>query len=919
MTILEELSNLKETIGREEFNPMKDVKNNVLEFPNKGDSVVLYVDYQDGKLIAGNATNAGVIPEFEIEYDKDFDIDWNLNVLHDIIVKEHPEYLELGKVEETLCQEESLKESIEQMPFDKLSADERALAEYLFEEYKEYYGNHNNFIRVDLPSKEELKEEINEYYDSEITEKEIDDVIKALTSGVEEIELYEGNIQLSDSPVLQYVHPNIDEKDYDLFDEMYWIEVDNWLERFEKENNIRVGYAGRSGRHITTPLDVSTYINYDILKDRYETLENDFIDYINNLDFSSTNESLKETISDKEFAELQKDAEKKADIETRKRMIADREKGSLGDRIEASKLKKDLKENAGREYINAEEATNHVVEEKGKITILGKDGMLGSDFYFKDGNIVAYNFEIGPVPRTPEEYSKEDLLNHLKKLEEMGFKFIKSDGIKDTRRLHINNTYKVESLKGIKMNKRNLKEAQDVTDQVIIKTNEPGFLTKKKELQDKGYKVLWTGEGKICMAKPKKLTERNLTRAERQNRNMERIFDDYRKENEQIAKFLLDKGVSAEEVEELKKNTGLGKNALDDKLTELGIRDEYWETYHKDFMDRQREMHKMIYGEACSRKSKKSLKENVSNSPHHDIITKHFDYSGNFDFLDVVAKIIDRIDDYTNEDEILDEIYEILQYYDYAWKVFEEYAWSDIHKNPLYDDAIMEFENDIFEICREIASDKNDGDFEESIIRRSRRKDMKEEFTGEEKITEVEDKAKETVDTAYAQALRDRKKFNKITDKKVSADMDNVKNKKFSLNKIKKLELDESLFDQDKKPIKESITITVDEDTVVDMLMDRLEYWTDDNLAHELYRQMYEDYAYNGAFGDNFDVMEIVDNDWVNYCEIVEPGDDEHHYDELLKLYNENGIGDVSTEDVGFSYIEAAVTRDDQVYFLCRW
>ena len=39
----------------------------------------------------------------------------------------------------------------------------------------------------------------------------------------------------------------------------------------------------------------------------------------------------------------------------------------------------------------------------------------------------------------------------------------------------------------------------------------------------------------------------------------------------------------------------------------------------------------------------------------------------------------------------------------------------------------------------------------------------------------------------------------------------------------------------------------------------------------------------------------------------------------VLKLYNENGIGDVSTEDVGFSYIEAAVTRDDQVYFLCRW
>lgn len=71
------------------------------------------------------------------------------------------------------------------------------------------------------------------------------------------------------------------------------------------------------------------------------------------------------------------------------------------------------------------------------------------------------------------------------------------------------------------------------------------------------------------------LEERNLTRSERYNRDMNKIFDDYRKENEQIAKFLLDKGVNPEEVEELKKNTGLGKNALDDKLLELGIRDEY--------------------------------------------------------------------------------------------------------------------------------------------------------------------------------------------------------------------------------------------------------------------------------------------------------------------------------------------------------
>ena len=75
-------------------------RTDVLEFPNGGDNIVLNVEYKDGKLIAGNATNAGIIPEFEIEYDKDFDFDWNLDVLYNVIVKEHPEYLEMKGMKE---------------------------------------------------------------------------------------------------------------------------------------------------------------------------------------------------------------------------------------------------------------------------------------------------------------------------------------------------------------------------------------------------------------------------------------------------------------------------------------------------------------------------------------------------------------------------------------------------------------------------------------------------------------------------------------------------------------------------------------------------------------------------------------------------------------------------------------------------
>ena len=55
----------------------------------------------------------------------------------------------------------------------------------------------------------------------------------------------------------------------------------------------------------------------------------------------------------------------------------------------------------------------------------------------------------------------------------------------------------------------------DVTDQVIVDTHKDGFLTKKAELRDKGYKTLWVGNGKICMYKPKEaVTEAHKEQAD---------------------------------------------------------------------------------------------------------------------------------------------------------------------------------------------------------------------------------------------------------------------------------------------------------------------------------------------------------------------------------------------------------------------
>lgn len=116
----------------------------------------------------------------------------------------------------------------------------------------------------------------------------------------------------------------------------------------------------------------------------------------------------------------------------------------------------------------------------------------------------------------------------------------------------------------------------------------------------------------------------------------------------------------------------------------------------------------------------------------------------------------------------------------------------------------------------------------------------------------------------------------------------------------------------------------MDEDTALDMLMERLEYWIKDHtetskyIDRKLYEQMYSSYLDGGVFESvEFDPMVIVDNDYINYCKTLEPGDD--YYEEISKLYEENGLGDISCERVGWNFIEAALDYDGTKYFLMRY
>lgn len=61
------------------------------------------------------------------------------------------------------------------------------------------------------------------------------------------------------------------------------------------------------------------------------------------------------------------------------------------------------------------------------------------------------------------------------------------------------------------------------------------------------------------------------------------------------------------------------------------------------------------------------------------------------------------------------------------------------------------------------------------------------------------------------------------------------------------------------------INVKIDETTLLNLFMSRLEYWTTDSDVLELYEQYLQDLIFNGCFEDaEIDVDLIVDNLYIN-------------------------------------------------------
>lgn len=89
-----------------------------------------------------------------------------------------------------------------------------------------------------------------------------------------------------------------------------------------------------------------------------------------------------------------------------------------------------------------------------------------------------------------------------------------------------------------------------------------------------------------------------------------------------------------------------------------------------------------------------------------DIIGEYFNYTFDSDFLDIVENILDRVDDYSNEDEITDAISDELTYTADLWTVAKFYANSPADLD--WDSVMEDLYNDIVAIAEKILESQED-------------------------------------------------------------------------------------------------------------------------------------------------------------------------------------------------------------------
>ncbi len=108
------------------------------------------------------------------------------------------------------------------------------------------------------------------------------------------------------------------------------------------------------------------------------------------------------------------------------------------------------------------------------------------------------------------------------------------------------------------------------------------------------------------------------------------------------------------------------------------------------------------------------------------------------------------------------------------------------------------------------------------------------------------------------------------------------------------------------------INMKIEEETLLNLLMDRLDFWEVDNETRALFYKMYERNVFNGVFENmEFDIKEIVDNDYNSYCRVIDKTDT--FFNIIKDKFEKEGYCDIS-EETCYNSIEAS--NEDNTKFL---
>lgn len=114
------------------------------------------------------------------------------------------------------------------------------------------------------------------------------------------------------------------------------------------------------------------------------------------------------------------------------------------------------------------------------------------------------------------------------------------------------------------------------------------------------------------------------------------------------------------------------------------------------------------------------------------------------------------------------------------------------------------------------------------------------------------------------------------------------------------------------------INIKMDKEYLLDLLYDRLRYWTDEDTA-ELFCKMYDSKLEQGIFNNVvFNVKNIVDNDYINNYRVFSLANKGNTFKFLLKEFDNGNRYLDGTNKYGLN-VQIETVSDDRQSILVRY